>query len=65
MRAEIKSFWYGNLQTTYKREGKQMKKEKKENKKEIVVLDEGIDTDALIGPESVCCGSMLIPYRMY
>ena len=42
-----------------------MKKEKKENKKEIVVLDEGIDTDALIGPESVCCGSMLIPYRMY
>ena len=42
-----------------------MKEETKENKKEIVVLDEGIDTDALIGPESVCCGSLYIPFRMY
>lgn len=39
-----------------------MKKEKKE-KKEMVVLDEGIDTDALIGPDSACCGSLLIPLR--
>lgn len=42
-----------------------MKEETKENKKEIVVLDEGIDTDALIGPESVCCGAVFIPFRMY
>lgn len=42
-----------------------MKEETKENKKEIVVLDEGIDTDALIGPESVCCGSVLIPIRIF
>jgi len=42
-----------------------MKEEKKESKKEMVVLDEGIDMDALIGPESVCCGSMLMPIRVY
>jgi len=40
-----------------------MKKEKKE-KKEIVVLDEGIEMDALIGPESVCCGAFLTPFRV-
>jgi hypothetical protein len=40
-----------------------MKEEKKENKKEIVVLDEGIDNDAFIGPLSVCCGSLLMPFR--
>jgi hypothetical protein len=39
-----------------------MKEEKKE-KKEIVVLDEGIDRDHMIGPLMVCCWSMLIPYR--
>ncbi len=38
-----------------------MKEEKKESKKEIVVLDEGIDMDAFIGTDSVCCGSMFIP----
>lgn len=41
--------------------GKQMKEEKKENKKEIVVLDEGIDMDALMGPDSMCCGSAIFP----
>ena len=40
-----------------------MKEETKENKKEIVVLDEGIDMDAFIGPDSVCCVSMFIPAR--
>ncbi len=40
-----------------------MKEETKENKKEIVVLDEGIDMDAFIGPELFCCGSMLMPAR--
>ena len=40
-----------------------MKKEKK-GKKEMVVLDEGIDMDAQIGPDSVCCGSVLIPIRV-
>ena len=41
-----------------------MKEEKKENKQEMVVLDEGIDMDALIGPESVCCGAFLTPFRV-
>jgi len=40
-----------------------VKEEKKENKKGIVVLDEGIDTDALIGPEGFCCGSIFMPFR--
>ncbi|MDO8722365.1 MAG: hypothetical protein Q7J31_09065 [Syntrophales bacterium] len=41
-----------------------MKNEKNENKKEMVVLDEGIDMDALIGPDSVCCGAVLTPFRV-
>lgn len=41
-----------------------MKKEEKESKKEIVVLDEGIDTDALIGPESICCAGTFVPFRV-
>jgi hypothetical protein len=40
-----------------------MKEEKKGNKNEIVVLDEGIDMDALIGPEWMCCGALLMPMR--
>jgi hypothetical protein len=40
-----------------------MKEETKENKKEIVVLDEGIDMDAFIGPEMMCCGALFIPFR--
>jgi hypothetical protein len=40
-----------------------MKEETKENKKEIVVLDEGIDMDAFIGPQLMCCGSMFMPFR--
>lgn len=40
-----------------------MKEEKKENKKEMVVLDEGIDMEDLVGPQSVCCGAFLIPFR--
>jgi hypothetical protein len=40
-----------------------MKEEKKENQKGIIILDEGVSTDAFIGPDSICCGSFLIPYR--
>ena len=40
-----------------------MKEDKKENKKEIVVLDEGIEMGDLIGPLSVCCYSFLMPFR--
>ncbi|MCX5830849.1 MAG: hypothetical protein NT140_02995 [Deltaproteobacteria bacterium] len=40
-----------------------MKEEKKETKQEIIVLDEGIDMEALIGPLSVCCWSIFMPYR--
>lgn len=39
-----------------------MNEEEKE-KKEIVIVDEGIDLDALIGPRSSCCGAILIPFR--
>lgn len=40
-----------------------MKEEAKENKKEIVVLDEGIDMDAFVGQELMCCVSILMPAR--
>jgi hypothetical protein len=40
-----------------------MEAEKKETKREIVVLDEGIDTDALMGPLSMCCWAMFMPFR--
>ena len=40
-----------------------MKEEKKETKQEIVVLDEGIDMDALMGPLSGCCFSIFMPFR--
>jgi hypothetical protein len=41
-----------------------MEQEKIE-KKEIIVLDEGINTEAVYGPgpDSVCCWASLIPYR--
>jgi len=39
-----------------------MNEEKKE-KKEIIVLDDGIDVKTLIGPESSCCWTLLIPFR--
>ncbi len=38
-----------------------MSEEKKESTKEIVVLDEGIDMDAVVS--QVCCGAGLIPLR--
>ena len=38
-----------------------MKEEKRENKKEIVVLDEGVDMDAVVC--DICCGAALIPFR--
>lgn len=41
-----------------------MEQEKRE-KQEIIVLDEGIDNEAVHGPgpDSVCCWGSLIPYR--
>jgi len=39
-----------------------MKEEKEEKGQEIVVLDEGIEMDNVIGPLSTCCGSMLMPF---
>lgn len=38
-----------------------MNEEKKENTKGIVVLDEGIDMDAVVC--LICCGAGLIPLR--
>jgi hypothetical protein len=42
-----------------------METEKKEEKKEIVVLDEGMDMDAVggPGPEMVCCWAFYMPLR--
>jgi hypothetical protein len=40
-------------------------KEEKESKKEIVILDEGIEPDALIRPTFVCCGSIFMPIRAF
>lgn len=37
-----------------------MKEEKTEVRQEIVVLDEGIEGDALLGSESFCCGAVFI-----
>jgi len=42
-----------------------MQEEKKKSEEEIVILDEGIDVEELIGPESICCGSVYMPIRMW
>jgi hypothetical protein len=34
-----------------------------ERTEEIVVLDEGIDPEAMAGPSSICCGGALAPLR--
>ncbi len=39
-----------------------MKEEKKENKREIVVLDEGIKEERMVGPTGACCGVVFIPF---
>ena len=36
---------------------------KEESKEEMVVLDEGVDTEAVMGPLSSCCFSLFMPYR--
>jgi hypothetical protein len=38
-------------------------KEEKENKEEILVLDEGIDPEAMASPNGLCCTGALAPYR--
>ena len=42
-----------------------MEKEKKEEKKDIMVLDKGIDWESLGGPfpEGACCWFSFIPFR--
>ncbi len=40
-----------------------MKEEKKEEKKEIIVLDKGIKLDDIIGPQWVCCWGAYMPIR--
>jgi len=41
-----------------------MEEEKREERKEeIVVLDEGIDTEAMAVPNGLCCGGPLTPLR--
>ena len=42
-----------------------MEKERKEEKTDIVVLDKGMDPDALggPGPEYACCWVSLMPFR--
>ncbi len=40
---------------------KEEKKQELKEKKEIVVLDAGIDMDAIIGPTGVCCWGAFSP----
>jgi hypothetical protein len=41
-----------------------MEKEKKEEiREEIVVLDQGIEIDDLIGPTGMCCWGAYAPFR--
>lgn len=34
-----------------------------EKKEEIVVLDEGIDPEAITGTKGICCGGAFSPFR--
>ena len=38
-------------------------KEKKEGKKEIVIIDRGSNPDAIIGPTGICCAGPYMPVR--
>ena len=40
-----------------------MKEEKKEEKKEIIILDPGIDMDGILGPDWICCNGPIMPVR--
>ena len=40
-----------------------MKEQKRKEKKEIVVLDKGIDTDAVESGYNVCCRGAFMPFR--
>lgn len=41
-----------------------MEEEKREERKEeIVVLDEGIDAEAMAGPMGLCCSGAYSPFR--
>lgn len=40
-----------------------MKKEEKKEKKEIKVLDEGIDMNDIMGPDWYCCRGAFMPIR--
>lgn len=38
-----------------------MKTEEKESKEDVIVLDEGMVSEGIIGPLASCCGSVLVP----
>ncbi len=40
-----------------------MKEEKSEERKEILVLDAGIDMDDTVEPYMACCGAAFMPIR--
>ena len=40
---------------------KRVKKE--DTRKDIVVLDKGIDVDEMSGPQTVCCRAAVFPFR--
>jgi hypothetical protein len=40
-----------------------VKEEKREESKEIEVLDTGIDMEDTIGSRGVCCGGAIMPFR--
>ncbi|MFZ3116631.1 MAG: hypothetical protein WA133_07875 [Syntrophales bacterium] len=38
-----------------------MKAEEKDGREDVIVLDEGMVSEGIIGPLASCCGSVLIP----
>ena len=53
------------LNTILRKGGFVMEGEKREERKDIIVLDKGIDTDSIDnpGPEFVCCWFSVMPFR--
>ena len=38
-----------------------MKAEEKEGREDVIVLDEGMDSEGIIGPLATCCGAAFMP----
>jgi len=61
----MKPVFRAKYYSTSRRGGFVMEEEKREERKDIIVLDEGIASGAISdpGPESICCWFALSPFR--